>query len=146
MDEESRFLSLVHTLAPEFYDHAHAYQHGADNSDACWVPQPTNVKKIGTCVVPQFTGYVEMFHLDGVNADVMPLRVRLTSWRNTIFTSSSPVGPTAPPMFSAAAYPVWPAHSRPGQPSGRELSASTSTTGHVTTAPTHAGEPAPTVT
>ena len=34
-NEERRFLSLVRTLAPEFYDNAHAYQHGADKSDAC---------------------------------------------------------------------------------------------------------------
>ena len=27
LDEENRFLSLVRTLAPEFYDKAHVYQH-----------------------------------------------------------------------------------------------------------------------
>ena len=116
LDEENRFISLVRTLVPEFYDNAHAYQHGADNSDTCCVPHPTKVVRIGTCVIPQFTDYVDVFRLEGVDADVMTLRVRLTSGRDTIFTSSSPVGPTTPPMSSSAADPVGTAQSRPGQP------------------------------
>ena len=32
LDKENRFLSLLRTLAPEFYDNAHVYQHGAYNS------------------------------------------------------------------------------------------------------------------
>ena len=114
----------MRTLAPEFYDNALAYQHGDDNSDACWVQQPMKVEKIGTCVVPQLSDYVDVFRPEGVNADVMPLRVRWTSGRDTIFTSS-PVGPTTPTMSSTTADPIGPAHCRPGQPSGRELSAST---------------------
>ena len=111
----------MRTLALEFYDKAHAYQHGSDNSDAWWVPQPPKVEKIGTCVVPKFSDYVDVFRLEAVNADVMPLRVHVTIRRDSILTSSSPVGPTTPLMSSSPADHVGPAHSRPGQLSGREL-------------------------
>jgi len=74
LDEENRFLSLVRTLAPEFYDNAHAYQHGANNSDACLVPQTQKMEKIWTCVVPQFTDYVAVFPRHP--CPQLPLRVR----------------------------------------------------------------------
>ena len=72
--DEPRYRSLVRKLAHEFYTSTHALQHGGDNSEAIWVAQPQQVEKIGRC----FTEYVDLFHLDGENNDVMPLRVRLT--------------------------------------------------------------------
>ena len=85
-------IALVLNLAQEFYDNAHAYQHGADKSDSSCALQPTNVVKIGSCVVPQFTEYVELLRLDRYNRNVMPLRFRLKCWREMIFTSSICVG------------------------------------------------------
>ena len=46
---------------------------------------PTNVMKIGACVVPQVTDYVDVFRLDDINAYVMPLRVRWTGRQENIF-------------------------------------------------------------
>ena len=106
------------------YDNAHAYKHEADNSEACCVPQPPKVEKIGTCVVPQFTDYVDIFRLRLVNTDDMPLRVRLTSGREIIFTSLSSVWPITKPLSSAAAYTVGSVPNRQGQPSGGEFTAS----------------------
>ena len=87
--EEHRYRSLVRTLAQEFYTSAHALQHGGDNSEAIWVAQPPQVEKIGRGFVPQFTDYVDLFHLDRENNDVRPLCVRLTGRGRSIFASPS---------------------------------------------------------
>jgi len=69
---------------------------------------------------------VDTFHLEVVNVDVMPLRVRFTRERETIFVSSSPGGTITPPLSSALSDHIVPAQSGPGQYSGREISVSKS--------------------
>ena len=92
----------MRTLAQEFYTSAHALQHGGNNSEAIWVVQPPQVEKIGRCFVPQFTDYVDLFHLDRENNDVMPLRVRLTGGGRSNFASPSVVTPTTQPLSATA--------------------------------------------